>query len=68
MSDGMAYVPPDRRKEGIIVMMDITQNTVMANLRAYEKAGVLQNKKIYEKVEEHVENLQIKERDLQNDR
>jgi ABC-type sugar transport system ATPase subunit len=60
MDAGMGYVPPDRRKEGIIVMMDITQNTVMANLKAYEKAGVLQTKKIYEKVEGHVGNLQIK--------
>lgn len=60
MNAGMGYVPPDRRKEGIIVMMDITHNTVMANLKEYEKAGVLQNRKIYGKVEEHIGNLQIK--------
>lgn len=60
MGAGLGYVPPDRRKEGIVVAMDIAQNTVLANLKAYEKMGVLQNKKISERVSGHVENLQIK--------
>ncbi|RGZ00363.1 sugar ABC transporter ATP-binding protein [Clostridium sp. AM58-1XD] len=60
MDVGIGYVPPDRRQEGVVVMMDIAKNTVMANLTSYEKNAILQNRRIYETVQKHIDNLRIK--------
>lgn len=60
MDAGIGYVPPDRRQEGVIVKMDIAQNIIMANINKYQKKRILQNKAIYDRVKEHIDNLKIK--------
>lgn len=60
MGAGIGYVPPSRREEGIIVDMDIAENTVLANLSQYQKKLLLDNRKIRTRVQEHIEKLQIK--------
>ena len=60
MGAGFAYVPPDRRQEGIVVNLPIQDNIIMANLPHYEKSKLLQSKRIDESVARHIQNLGIK--------
>jgi rhamnose transport system ATP-binding protein len=38
---GIAYVPEDRRRHGVILEMSVASNTTLATLRAVAKAGLL---------------------------
>lgn len=60
MNSGMGYVPPDRRQQGIILNMSISQNTILANLNAYGGRILLNHKKIEDNVTAAIENLKIK--------
>ena len=60
MNSGIGYVPSDRRQEGIILNMPISQNTILANLDAYDGRIMLNDQKISSRVEKAIENLKIK--------
>ena len=60
MDAGIGYVPPDRRREGIIVNMTIRDNTILANLNAYQNKLTLDRKKAENRVMKAVERLRIK--------
>ena len=60
MNAGIGYVPSDRRQEGIIVNMPISQNTILANLDSYDGRVMLNYKKIETRVAAAIESLKIK--------
>lgn len=60
MNARIGYVPSDRRQEGIIVNMPISQNTILANLNSYDGRVMLNYKKIETRVKAAVESLKIK--------
>jgi len=57
---GIAYVPADRRAEGILALMSIRENVVMPSLQLFIRRGVLQKRAVKKKVEELGERLQIR--------
>ena len=59
MNAGIGYVPSDRRQEGIIVNMPISQNTILANLDSYDGRVMLNYKKIETRAAA-IESLKIK--------
>lgn len=60
IKEGIAYVPADRRAEGILALMSIRENIVMPSLQLFTRRGVLQKKAIKKKVAELGERLQIR--------
>lgn len=60
MAAGIGYVPPDRRQEGVVVNMPISDNIILANLPQYQKNGLLDNKKIAASAQAHVAELALK--------
>lgn len=59
MSLGIAYVPPDRRREGIIKELSVEKNLILPQLRRYSKAGFLTQKKIKSRTQEYMKQLNI---------
>ena len=59
MSLGIAYVPPDRRREGIIKELSVEKNFILPQLRRYSKAGFLMQRKIKGSTEEYMKQLNI---------
>ena len=59
MSLGIAYVPPDRRREGIIKELSVEKNFILPQLRRYSKAGFLMQRKIKGSTEEYMNQLNI---------
>ena len=60
MESGIAYVPPDRRKEGVIVELPVNDNIILANMEQYTHNGVLVRKKIEARTRQHIDSLSIK--------
>jgi ABC-type sugar transport system ATPase subunit len=44
-SEGFAYVPRERRREGLLPRASVADNTVLAHLRALSRAGVFRNRR-----------------------
>lgn len=59
MSLGIAYVPPDRRREGIIKELSVEMNFILPQLRRYSKSGFLMQRKIKSSTEEYMKQLNI---------
>lgn len=57
---GVAYVPADRRTEGILALMTIRENIVMSSLQLFTRRGVLQKDAEKKKALELSERLKIK--------
>ena len=60
MESGIAYVPPDRRKEGVIVELPVNDNIILANMEQYTHNGLLVRKKIEARTRQHIDSLSIK--------
>ena len=56
----MAYVPADRRKEGLNLNFDIVRNTTIASMDKFTKWGLLNDRKELKAAEYYKEQLQIK--------
>lgn len=56
----MAYVPADRRREGLNLNFDIVKNTTIASMNKFTVCGLLNDKKELEAAEYYKEQLQIK--------
>ncbi|QFY63953.1 sugar ABC transporter ATP-binding protein (plasmid) [Rhizobium grahamii] len=44
-ADGIAYVPRERRREGLLPRGSVADNTVLAHLRTLSRAGILRNRR-----------------------
>lgn len=58
--NGFALVTEERRATGIIPLKSITFNSVMSNLSAYKKFGLLSNKKMEEDTKWVIESMNVK--------
>ena len=56
----MAYVPADRRREGLNLNFDIVKNTTIASMKKFTVCGLLNDKKELAAAEYYKEQLQIK--------
>ncbi|GGA28364.1 sugar ABC transporter ATP-binding protein [Paenibacillus physcomitrellae] len=56
----IAYVPPDRHRQGIIKPMSIRQNISIPNLQELSKGPILDGRKMMETSREYMEKLRIK--------
>lgn len=57
---GMALVPEDRKKDGLVLGLDVQTNMTLTILEQLEKYGLLQAKPEAEKVNHYIGKLQIK--------
>ena len=60
LHQGIGYVPSDRRLQGLVTRMKISDNVIMANLPAYNKGGFLDRKMIREHVQKQIDNMRVK--------
>ena len=64
VSCGLAYVPEDRRKHGVILGMSIAANTTLASLRQISRHGFLSTAIEQERAEELSKRLAVKAPDI----
>jgi rhamnose transport system ATP-binding protein len=57
---GIAYVPEDRRKHGVVLEMPIAANTSLANLKVVSRAGLIDSSKEDELADRFIGQLRIK--------
>jgi len=57
---GIGYLSEDRKRFGLAVTMSVADNSVMATLEDYVKAGIVEDKKIRKVSEEHVKKVNVK--------
>lgn len=57
---GFAYLTEERRATGIFANMDITANTVIANLHSYKQSGLINNKKMVSDTDKVIRDLHVK--------
>lgn len=57
---GIAYIPEDRKKHGVLLEMSIRENTSFIALKSISKAGVVNKSKDRKLAEEYIEKLRIK--------
>lgn len=63
---GMGFLTEDRRQSGIVPILSVRINTILANLPAYRKSGLfLDNRKIARDATEYREKLKIKTPNLE---
>jgi rhamnose transport system ATP-binding protein len=60
INHGIAYVPEDRRKHGVVLEMPISANTSLANLKAVAHAGLIDSSEEDELAARFIEQLRIK--------
>ena len=60
ISAGVAYVSEDRKRNGLILIQDVRQNTTLANLRALASRGVIDGNKEIKVANEYKQSLNIK--------
>jgi ABC-type sugar transport system ATPase subunit len=58
--NGIAYVPEDRRKHGVVLEMPISANTSLANLKAVARAGLIDSSEEDELADRFIHQLRIK--------
>jgi len=61
---GVAYVPEDRSRHGIVGEMSIASNDSLASLRRVSRHGLIDRRAERSGAEQHVEDLQIKTRSV----
>jgi rhamnose transport system ATP-binding protein len=61
---GLAYVPEDRRKHGVIMGLSVSQNTTLASLKNISRAGFLLQREEFRAAEEYRSRFQIKTESL----
>lgn len=65
VANGMGFLPEDRKSEGLILPMSISENVVSASLRKIFRSGFLNSRKEREVGEKYVKNLKIATPDAQ---
>jgi putative multiple sugar transport system ATP-binding protein len=60
MQAGVAYVSEDRKRNGLILIQDVKQNTTLANLRAISRAYVVNDNEEIRVANEYKDSLNIK--------
>ncbi|MFH2130605.1 MAG: sugar ABC transporter ATP-binding protein [bacterium] len=60
IKSGMALIPEDRQREGLVQVMSITDNMTLSSLWAFQKGFHILSHKIKEAVEKCIENMSIK--------
>ncbi len=60
MEMGMAYVPEDRQRHGLITPMDITDNITLPRLTSFAKRGWLNNKETQKAAFEAANQMEVK--------
>jgi rhamnose transport system ATP-binding protein len=58
--EGLAYVPEDRRRHGVILALSITMNTTLASLRSFSRKGFLRRRAEREETLRLSSRLQVK--------
>jgi len=66
MRSRIAYVPKNRKENGIIKDLNIKENLVLSIMNKLSMAGILKPKKVEEVTEKYVEKLDIKVESTQN--
>jgi rhamnose transport system ATP-binding protein len=61
---GLAYLPEDRRRHGVIHEMSVAANTTLASLRAIARGGFLDRRRERDVAATYVERLSIKARSI----
>lgn len=56
---GVALIPEDRKRQGLSLMLNISENVVMASLDKFNHAGWMQKKAENETVEQYIKELNI---------
>lgn len=56
---GVALIPEDRKRQGLSLMLDVSSNVVMANLRQFCRGGWMQKKPEKNIVESYIKELNI---------
>lgn len=64
---GIAFIPDDRDQEGLIKPLSVSQNIVIATLRAVSKAGIIIRKKFRESAGDAAKILSIKAPSLEDE-
>lgn len=57
---GIAYLPEDRKKEGIVLKLPVGNNMTISNLRKYERIGKIDRKSEKEDVKSYINKLSVK--------
>jgi rhamnose transport system ATP-binding protein len=57
---GLAYVPEDRRRHGVVAPMSVTANTTLAVLPSVSRAGLIQNERERMVAARYVSDLRVK--------
>jgi len=57
---GIAYVPEDRKGEGLVLGMSVKDNIALPNLRKLQRSGILQHSNIEKESDYYVNELNIK--------
>ena len=60
MRAGLAYVSEDRKRNGLILIQDVRENTTLANLRALARRGVIDTNREIQVANEYKTSLNIK--------
>ena len=60
LASGVAYVPAERKSEGINAIISVKDNITIANLKKFSNKGIMNLKKEMELADEWVKKLQIK--------
>lgn len=58
--NGIGYLSEDRKAFGVLVEQDVRQNSVLANLKAYSKLGVIDDSKITRVAKQYSDKLRVK--------
>lgn len=66
VSAGLAYVPEDRRRHGVILGMSVAANTTLASLRQVSERGFLQFEEENERAKSFAERLRVKAASTEN--
>jgi rhamnose transport system ATP-binding protein len=61
---GIAFVPEDRRQQGLVMSMSIERNATLARLHDVRKRGLLSTKREHSETEQWAKRLQLKYGDL----
>jgi len=60
LDNGIAYVPPERKSEGITAVLSVKDNITIANLKRFAPKGIMNLKKEMEIAQDWVSKLEIK--------
>ncbi|MGB4412549.1 MAG: sugar ABC transporter ATP-binding protein [Atribacterales bacterium] len=60
LKEGIAYLPEDRKAEGLVPTMSVADNIILSSLKKFSKFGIIDLKKKDKFVKEYINRLSIK--------